>query len=890
MNNILKQKIKIKIKSILKYLLIIAGTVFLLVLLTALVIEYIYKDKIIKFSVDELNKQVNVPVNVRNIGFTFFTTFPNFSVELDNVVIKESKSGESASNLNLGKDTLLKAEKVYFLFNPIKLLTGDYEIKLLKVYNGFIRLKVYKSGINNFNIFKKQTNPQQSAGTNLNFDNILFSNIGFYYSDSQSDFQCAGLTGKLMVAADICHDSTLIKLDGGMKIINLTVGTVSYITDKTIEITSTVNILKDTYQFSLSKVNLQGVNFSTYGIYNSGTSPKINLEFESNKINVPDLIGLLPGKFTDNFNYYSKGIISVKGTIKGSFSREKTPDINLKFKVTNAALIQRKTNIKLSDINLQGGYIKNHFNDDILTLNSFSGKLGKGILRGNVVIRNIDEPIINITLYNKLNLNDIKTFLNIENIETLKGWAESNIIINGHLPSFKTVKLSDLSVLNYSGSINITDGSVKIKNTEYDISNVNGVINLQRDIELKNLVLKLHDNDFKINGTLINGISYIFGADNNAVLKADIYSVNLDLSNYFISNTDVRPAKAAYSRQLLFPENISLDVKLSINNFKLLKFNAKWISCNINYKPTIFTIKSVSFESMYGDISGNGLIVQDIDKNFITKCQLELSDIDINLMFNEFNNFTQNIITYNNLSGKLSGNINLSIQWNNNLLLDNDKLFVDGDINISNGQLIDFSYAKALSKFISMDELKTISFKTLKNRITVKDNKVNIPQMDIYSSAFNIKASGIHSFDNHYNYKVKILLSDILWGKAKRHKKENEEFGIVEDDGLGKTTIPLSIKGFNTDFKISYDSKEAFDMFKTTLVNQRTEMKEALNNEFGWYKNDTTVKREKLAKKQQIRVSWDDDTTAVDNIPKPAVKKKKTKKDDDVKVEWNDDK
>jgi len=42
-------------------------------------------------------------------------------------------------------------------------------------------------------------------------------------------------------------------------------------------------------------------------------------------------------------------------------------------------------------------------------------------------------------------------------------------------------------------------------------------------------------------------------------------------------------------------------------------------------------------------------------------------------------------------------------------------------------------------------------------------------------SAFNITASGTHYFSNHYNYKVKVFLSEILWEKQKRPKRENEE-------------------------------------------------------------------------------------------------------------------
>jgi len=194
-----------------------------------------------------------------------------------------------------------------------------------------------------------------------------------------------------------------------------------------------------------------------------------------------------------------------------------------------------------------------------------------------------------------------------------------------------------------------------------------------------------------------------------------------------------------------------------------------------------------------------------------------------------------------------------------------------------------------LSKFIAVDELKNIKFSTLKNRIYIKDKQIVIPQMDVYSSAFDITASGVHLFDNHYNYRLKVLLSDILWGKAKRAKQENEEFGTIEDDGLGKTSIPISITGYNSDYKISYDSKKALDVVKESFKNQKREMRNTLNEEFGWFKNDTTFKKDKVEKKKtRFKVEWDDSNDHKEGTKnQKEVELKKGSDDQKPGVEWD---
>ena len=89
---------------------------------------------------------------------------------------------------------------------------------------------------------------------------------------------------------------------------------------------------------------------------------------------------------------------------------------------------------------------------------------------------------------------------------------------------------------------------------------------------------------------------------------------------------------------------------------------------------------------------------------------------------------------------------------------------------IEKGELIKFEPMKVLSKYISVSELEDIKFSTLQNQIEIKDRKVFIPKMDIISSAMNVTLSGVHGFDNSVDYHFKVLMSDILFTKAKKAK------------------------------------------------------------------------------------------------------------------------
>jgi hypothetical protein len=208
--------------------------------------------------------------------------------------------------------------------------------------------------------------------------------------------------------------------------------------------------------------------------------------------------------------------------------------------------------------------------------------------------------------------------------------------------------------------------------------------------------------------------------------------------------------------------------------------------------------------------------------------------------------------------------------------LKKNSVLVESNIEIANGELINFEPLMGLSKFISLSELKDIKFSNLKNQIFIRHQQIIIPQMDINSSAFNITGSGVHDFDNHYTYRINVLLSEVLARKAKLNKKENSEFGIIEDDGLGKTKIPLLIVGFNDVYKISYDTKGLKVIIKESMQVQKKELRSIFKEEFGLFKKDSTVKSTKKTN-TKFQVDWEE-KTAPEKIPEktPAIKKRKT--------------
>jgi hypothetical protein len=125
--------------------------------------------------------------------------------------------------------------------------------------------------------------------------------------------------------------------------------------------------------------------------------------------------------------------------------------------------------------------------------------------------------------------------------------------------------------------------------------------------------------------------------------------------------------------------------------------------------------------------------------------------------------------------------------------------------------------------------------------------------MEINSTALNLTANGVHDFDNNVDYKLKMLLSDVL---SKKAKAQNSEFGSIEDDGLGRSKLFLSMKGPIDNPKFSIDKKGITEKIKTDLVADSKNIKQLLKQDLGLFKKDTTL-RVQQKKKDEMQIDWE---------------------------------
>jgi len=194
--------------------------------------------------------------------------------------------------------------------------------------------------------------------------------------------------------------------------------------------------------------------------------------------------------------------------------------------------------------------------------------------------------------------------------------------------------------------------------------------------------------------------------------------------------------------------------------------------------------------------------------------------------------------------------------------LDKNTFLADADIIIQDGELIGFEPMEQLSRFVDIEELMHIRFSELKNEIFIRDREVILPQMDINSSALNLSGSGIHSFDNYYNYKIRLSLSEVLSRKRRRQRDSESENAVIEETRQGRINIYLAIDGTPDGTEISYNRKAAVTSLRQKMDEEKVSMKEIIREEYGLFEQDSIESVDTLTGgRPDFIIEWDSDST-----------------------------
>ncbi|MFN8207350.1 MAG: AsmA-like C-terminal region-containing protein [Bacteroidales bacterium] len=855
-------------------------TLFVVVIAGAgyLVARIMEKD-VTNLVVNELNKNLLTSIQASNVRFSFLRKFPKASIEFRDVVAMSPK-GFNRSEFKGQGDTLFRAGRIFLEFNLRDLIRQKYRVQNIQAVNGKAWILTSSDNTNNY-IFWKSPEKLDSSNFSLEMQNVRLNGMQVIYDLRPASFSLQAKLEKFLVKGSFSSDQVTLHITGTTHVQSLKNNKTVWIEEKKGEISLNLEILNRHYTFDDLHFKAKGIELSGGGSYDAAPAEKIDLVMTCPEVELALLGEYLPGEYQKYIRDYT--MLGKTGFTFKITGNPADASIRVAFTARNAGF-SYPGRPRFENIRAKGTYDDPAGRSDtnsVLDISEFSTRAGGGDFSGRIKVFHPGFPHLRFAIDFDAPLTSLQQLTIADSIYGLKGDAKGSLTGEGSLTSFSDFRAQNLADWEFSGAAKIYNGYIEDRSNLLRFEKAEGKIYLGENLHLEDFSFLTGGNAYRLNVEIADIIKWLVLKGQLLKIRGNVYSPGLTFSFPERGKTTGTEPPAI---PFIFPDSLYLDLDVAAGSLSVGRLQARKISGSLSYQPTMFTIHSMNLETMQGSLTGGAVLLQRFNKDILFRTQTRLDKIDINKLFYTFYNFGQNELTDKHLKGSLTGNISMQAEWDKYLRVKEESILAETALEIDNGELIQFEPMKGLSNFIELTELEHIYFSKLKNEIFIRNRTITIPGMDINSSAFNLRISGTHTFDNAFTYNVQVSMSEVLAGKARKARKENQEFGIVEPDDSHRTSLFLVISGTFDDYKVNYDARSAVKNIKTSLSREKTTLRNIFREEFGKKNNDSIpILTNSEKKKPLFNMEFD----GIEKEKQTDVKKKTTK-EPAFRIEWEE--
>ena len=804
---------------------------------------YIYGEKIEQLMLEKIREKSTTEIKVKEISFSFFDNFPYASVKLTDVLIMGKES-------NI-KDTLLYAKESHLQFNIFNLLSEKQEISKVVLLKSKLNIKYDIDGNPNFKIFKEAKDKEKKVKINQ----IYFFESKISYIHQKKNTEIKGITHKVLLEFQKEIQSDFL-VKGDLYMQNLVVEETDYIYKKECKIDASFSFSDSACYIKKSTLFIEDIQLALAG---EVKRKNVNLDISATNQALKSILTHMPEKFKSICSKFTTdGNLSCIGKVKGEISKTNNPHFNMDFSITNGLFNLKENPFELSEISMQANIDNgntNNFETSIIKVNNCIAKTKNGSFSGSFQVRNLNNYYLSTDINSNLDLAEVNQLFENTLFFNMKGELVGNTKYNGLLSFSKKMKQNFLDATHQS--------TISLKKVEFQYKKsalVFGFKNLQGEIKGDKILVEksditISDSDFKFDGSITNFIPYLLRESNTIEMKGNMQSVYVKFDE-LMTIKEINGGEGISVSTL--PNWIEADLNTEIEQLSYQYFVAENIDAGIDYRNFILKAKELKMNTLNGQITGEVKFFERPNNYLKLFTSAHLEKINIRDLFAGFQNFGQEFIQDKHIKGVGTADIQLQSSWNPGFEFDPNKLQLNSHLIIEKGELVDFSPLLKLSSYVSVEELKNVKFSTLENTIKIRNNNINIPAMEIQSSALSVFISGFHNFDNEIDYQIRLLLSELISKKARnKNKNLDNELGVLGDDGLGKTTLYLRMDGTADNPNIYFDKIKIKEKIKTELKKETEQIKTIIKEDVLNQKRDSSKIEEE--KEMDVLIEWEDE-------------------------------
>ena len=771
---------------------LLLGIVAFLVIASAVLSVYFKNNKaeIVTQINAKINENITGTIDIGDIDYKFFKGFPNMTLALSQVELKDSL-------WSLHKRTLLKAEQIEVRVNVLGLLSNEINIDKIEIQQATLHLFKGKNGIVNTNIFRPKPKSKKSkSSTDSKVKEVVLDQVHFISENQLGhklfDFNIVALRSQIDHDSENWHTNLYLKTLAKSMAFNTKRG--SFIQNRMVEGVLKVDFSEPKNQISVATENF-GIGEEFFDINAHFSLDKNKSPFDiaiKTTILWRDASALLSANISTKINQFDlKKPIDVGCTIIGDMNVTGDPEIVVTTKIKNNELTipdgiitdcsfgatftnQYKKGAGCNDIN------------STITLTDFSGKyktIPFAIPIG--IISNFEKTTASGSFKSDFAVSRLNEIVNADLMHFSDGQAKVNLDFKFDVVHLKIQKpLFTGSVAVKNATVNYGPRNLTFVKTDIQLDFT------EQALLIKKINFKDRRNMVFMEGKIDNFLTLYYENPEKMVVNWDIYAPFLDVKQFvgvFTSTSKKAPKtkskKDDFSDELysvIEMSQMALHVKADKMVYsKLEATNAKATILLLN---NTLIVKNGWVQSVGGSIAFDGQLVPDGD-HFLLESNAKINRVNIGRFLAGLNNFGIQSFEPKNIEGFLTASAALKGKLLSGGELKTNSLSGAAKFKVVQGALIDFKPITNIGKFaFPFRNVNHIVFSDLSGNFKINGDLVDVNDLKVSSNVLNLDVNGVYSFNRGTNLAMTIPLrnpkkDELITDEAEKAEKRTK--GIV---------------------------------------------------------------------------------------------------------------
>lgn len=399
------------------------------ILLFAVVVTIVYikQDAIVQELITKLNEDFKGEIRIEDSHVSPFENFPYISIDLDHVQLFENKLNHDAPILDI--------EDVYVGFDILTLISGNYDIKVIELKNGFIHAVQHENGdLNITNAFASEKEVESvEEEFHLHLKSVELINIDIYKLNEKNGLMVESFVDHADLAFKTDDEHVYASVNTQLQVNIIKEGDTTFFKHKHLNIDAEMEYLKerDFITISPSSLELEHATFTGEGTIDMANDFELDLDLYGNKKNFDLFMAMAPEELYPILDRYDNaGEIAFDVRITGKASAGNTPLVNAQFSCHNGHFENTLSHKKVDQLNFEGSFTNNGkpgLKEMEFHLLDFSARPEAGTFAVNLDVINFDSPDIEMTLDSDFDLEFLASFVNLTTLKDLHGQVQMHM-------------------------------------------------------------------------------------------------------------------------------------------------------------------------------------------------------------------------------------------------------------------------------------------------------------------------------------------------------------------------------------------------------------------------------------------------------------------------------